>query len=41
MLGEKFRVAEALDIGLINEQVSSEGLFERAQERAEALAKLP
>lgn len=41
MFGEKFSAAEALDLGLINERVSSERLFERAQERAEALAKLP
>lgn len=41
MLGEKFSATEALEIGLINERVESDQLFERAHERAEALSKLP
>jgi len=41
MLGEKFDASEALELGLINEQVQSGQVIERAQERAHALAQLP
>ena len=41
MLGEKFNATTAVEVGLVNEEVSAGSALERAQERARALAKLP
>ena len=41
MFGEKFDAKEALNLGLINEEVQHEQVLTRAQERACVLAQLP
>ena len=41
MLGEKFDATTAIEIGLINEQMSPGEVLERAQARAHELARLP